>query len=109
MKHGNQKIRRTTRLLSFKVGDIIVGKSEKDPYWEVVLYAKKSMMKRGYVSVTIPGLYSFYGKWYGHDPLKISSYGKISWIDEKHCTRIGNVKDFPLEVIEQHVGAYHPE
>lgn len=48
--------------------------------WVILLVTKKDL-KRG-VNAEKEGLYAFGGMWYGRNPNKIKSYGKISSIDE---------------------------
>lgn len=78
-----------------KVGDIIATPERLGHCWKIVLYAKKSMK----LNCDKPGLYAFYGMWYGDNPLDVKSFGKIEYIGSDYIY-IGNVKNIPKTEIK---------
>lgn len=58
--------------------DIIITKYSKT--WKYVLNVSKSDIVNG-VDVNEPGLWLFYGMWYGTNTKDINSFGKIEYIN----------------------------
>lgn len=56
--------------VSYTIGNTIVDRNI------ILLNVTKEDIKKG-VQADYPGLHGFYGFWYGRNPTKISSYGKI--------------------------------
>lgn len=67
----------------------------------VVLQVTEKDVKRG-INADVPGRYAFAGMWYGRNPAKIRSYGKIRSLDKRgwhtvrndlHCMKVNEIKE----------------
>lgn len=66
----------------------------------VVLPVTKKDLKRG-VNAEKEGLYGFGGLWYGRNPTKIRSYGKISIIEDEYIIIRDNLHSISVDDIKK--------
>lgn len=80
-----------------KAGDLIVLKDfTKSDFFKVerkavVLYVTQSDINQG-TDALKPGLYAFYGLWYGDDPLDHRGYGKMVYARGRVVGQVKNQK-----------------
>ena len=84
-----------------KVGDIV--KVEGQRHWIALNVTQKDIAKG--VDTNETGIYLFGGMWYGNNPLRVGSYGKMT--HPKYCKTIyyvGCQRKTPLEKLKILVG-----
>ena len=70
--------------------------------WKMVLNVSKNNIIKG-IDVNIPGLYLFYGMWYGSNPKNIDSFGKIEYINPNTMyDYIGKESEYPYIIIQKY-------
>lgn len=86
-----------------KIGTIVKTNSDiGTDYWKIVLRVTKSMWRKQGINCDKPGLYLFYGMWYGDNPLDSNSFGKIEYIPARYLY-LGEVNSFPVEELQRHM------
>jgi len=86
-----------------RFGDIVKTKSEiGSGYWKIALPVTRRMIDAG-VNVEKPGLYLFYGMWYGDNPLSTKSFGKVEAIPQEY-ELIGHISKVGCAEFEKHSG-----
>jgi len=84
-----------------RFGDIVKTKSEiGSGYWKIALPVTRRMIDAG-LNVEKPGLYLFYGMWYGDNPLSTKSFGKVEAIPQEY-ELIGHISKVGCAEFEKH-------